>query len=208
MPTASVLLVDDDTFTRTALMGALAGVGYQVQSLAAAAQALSFSQTNRIDVAILDLDLGPGPTGIDLAHLLRRNNPNLGLIFLTSYSDPRLLTSTDIELPIGARYLMKSKLSELGSLITLIDQTVAYPLKTSHKAPDAEVKLNRNQIQILRLVAAGWSTNQIAENLNLSVKSVEATISRINRNLGISDTDQNKRVKLAKMYYQLIGKLQ
>lgn len=208
MPTASVLLVDDDTFTRTALMGALAGVGYQVQSLAAAAQALSFSQTNRIDVAILDLDLGPGPTGIDLAHLLRRINSNLGLIFLTSYSDPRLLTSTDIELPIGARYLMKSKLSELGSLITLIDQTVAYPLKTSHKAPDAEVKLNRNQIQILRLVAAGWSTNQIAENLNLSVKSVEATISRINRNLGISDTDQNKRVKLAKMYYQLIGKLQ
>jgi len=208
MPTASVLLVDDDTFTRTALAGALSGAGYQVHPIATAAQALSFSQTNPIDIALLDLDLGPGPNGIDLAYLLRRTNSNLGLIFLTSYSDPRLLTSADIELPVGSRYLMKSKLSELALLITLIYQTTAYPLRTSHKAPVAEVKLNRNQIEVLKLVATGCSTNQIAESLNLSVKSVEAAISRINHNLGISDTDQNKRVKLANMYYQLIGKLQ
>ena len=207
MPSASVLLVDDDTFTRTTLAAALSGAGYRVHPIAAAAPAVNFAQTNLIDVAILDLDLGPGPTGIDLAHLLRRISANLGLIFLTSYSDPRLLSTAELELPIGARYLLKSKLTELTSLITLIDQTIAYPLKTSHKAPVVDVKLNRNQIQILKLVAAGFSSNQIAENLNLSVKSVEAAISRINSNLGISDTDQNKRVQLAKMYYQLIGKL-
>lgn len=207
MPSASVLLVDDDTFTRTTLSAALSGAGYRVHPIGAAAPAVSFAQANLIDVAILDLDLGPGPTGIDLAHLLRRISGNLGLIFLTSYSDPRLLTTAELELPIGARYLLKSKLTELTSLITLIDQTIAYPLKTSHKAPVVDIKLNRNQIQILKLVAAGFSSNQIAENLNLSVKSVEAAISRINSNLGISDTDQNKRVQLAKIYYQLIGKL-
>ncbi len=207
MPSASVLLVDDDTFTRTTLAAALSGAGYRVHPFAAAAPAVNFAQANLIDVAILDLDLGPGPTGIDLAHLLRRISANLGLIFLTSYSDPRLLTTAELELPIGARYLLKSKLTELTSLITLIDQTITYPLKTSHKAPVVDVKLNRNQIQILKLVAAGFSSNQSAENLNLSVKSVEAAISRINSNLGISDTDQNKRVQLAKIYYQLIGKL-
>lgn len=207
MPTASVLLVDDDTFTRTTLAAALSGVGYRVHPIGTAAQAMSVAQLNLIDVAVLDLDLGPGPTGIDLAHLLRRANSKMGLIFLTSYSDPRLLTSAELELPVGARYLLKSKLTELHSLVTLIDQTVAFPLKTSHRAPVADVKLNRNQIQILKLVAAGFSSSQIAENLNLSIKSVEAAISRINTNLGISDTDQNKRVQLAKMYYQLIGKL-
>ncbi len=207
MPTASVLLVDDDTFTRTTLAAALSGVGYRVHPFGTAAQAMGVAQLNLIDVAVLDLDLGPGPTGIDLAHLLRRANSKMGLIFLTSYSDPRLLTSAELELPVGARYLLKSKLTELHSLITLIDQTVAFPLKTSHRAPVADVKLNRNQIQILKLVAAGFSSSQIAENLNLSIKSVEAAISRINTNLGISDTDQNKRVQLAKIYYQLIGKL-
>ena len=72
MDLASVLLVDDDLFTRTALSAALSTRGINV--LAAtdnAADALKNLNELNPEVAIVDLDLGPGPSGIDICHALR-----------------------------------------------------------------------------------------------------------------------------------------
>jgi CheY-like chemotaxis protein len=85
MELASVLLVDDDLFTRTALSAALSSRGIKVVvSTDNAAEALENLKHFEPDVAIVDLDLGPGPSGIDICHALRSQKSNLGLILLTT----------------------------------------------------------------------------------------------------------------------------
>ena len=204
---ASVLLLDDDAFTRTTLSSVITNLGYRVDAFGQASPAVESSRNHRFDLALLDIDLGPGPNGIDVGFVLRRINPNIGLIFLTSYSDPRFVASDNSDLPAGSRYLIKSKLNDMSVLEKLIEQTIQTPLKTSRRIPRSDVKLTKNQLRILELVASGKSTHEIAETLKVSEKSVEAIISRINANLGISDTNLNKRVKLTNFYYRLIGKL-
>jgi FixJ family two-component response regulator len=202
-----LLLVDDDTFARTALSGALSGLGYHIAAFPNAAEAVEFANSNHPQVALLDLDLGFGPSGIDLSFVLRKRQPRIGIVFLTSYSDPRLLTIGNVELPKGARYFVKSELRDLGTLDLLIKQAESQPLKTSRKVPRVEKKLTATQIQILRMISNGSSTNQIASELGISTKSVEAVISRLNNNFGNERTQVNKRVNLVNLYYRLIGKL-
>lgn len=208
VPNLKLLIVDDDNFSRSTVTGALSMMGYQVIAAAAANQAITDLAESSLDVAILDLDLGTGPTGIDLAFILRKKQPNLGLVFLTSYSDPKFLNARYSELPAGARYLTKSNLTNLTQLVILINQAHASPLKTSSKAPKSEYRLSGNQVEILKLIADGNTTNQIAEQLMITPKAVEGVISRINSNLGLTHLDtNNRRVQLVRAYYKLIGKL-
>ena len=208
VPNLKLLIVDDDNFSRSTVTGALSMMGYQVVAAAAANQAISDLAESSLDVAILDLDLGTGPTGIDLAFILRKKHPNLGLVFLTSYSDPKFLNARYSELPTGARYLTKSNLTNLTQLVILINQAHASPLKTSSKVPKSEYRLSGNQVEILKLIADGKTTNQIAEQLMITPKAVEGVISRINSNLGLTHLDtNNRRVQLVRAYYKLIGKL-
>lgn len=208
MSLAKLLIVEDDNFARATLAGGLAALGYQILAATGSAnQALAAMDEQEPDVALLDLDLGPGPSGLDLAVLLRKRNPTIGIIFLTSYSDPRFLADGFDQLPAGARYLTKSALTNLATLTSLINQTKAFPLKTNQKTPRAETKLTQKQLTILKLLAEGKTTNQIAEKLEISVKAVEGIISRLNSNLGLTESgSENRRVQLVRAYYRLIGK--
>lgn len=209
MSLPKLLIVEDDNFARATLTGGLSALGYPiVLATGAANQALASLTDQEADVAVLDLDLGPGPSGLDLATMLRKRKPTIGIIFLTSYSDPRFLASGFDQLPVGARYLTKSTLTNIGVLTNLINQTFAYPLKTSQKPPKVQPKLSEKQLTILKLLAEGKTTSQIAEKLEISVKAVEGIISRLNQNLGLAELgNENRRVQLVRAYYRLIGKL-
>ncbi|NBO09918.1 MAG: response regulator, partial [Actinobacteria bacterium] len=83
-----ILVLEDDPFTRSTLTGALEHEGVEVGlSTGSAREALEFAKKHAIDAALLDLDLGAGPTGIDVAHALRRHLPHLGLVLLSSFAD-------------------------------------------------------------------------------------------------------------------------
>jgi DNA-binding NarL/FixJ family response regulator len=74
--------------------------------------------------------------------------------------------------------------------------------------PKSEFHLSENQIEVLKLIAEGKTTNQIAEELTITPKAVEGVISRINSNLGLINSEsKNPRVQLVRTYYKLIGKL-
>ena len=67
------MLIEDDPFIRTALSAGLSAYGITTEGAFSGAQpAVDLLKERDIDVAILDLDLGPGPTGIDIAYSLRR----------------------------------------------------------------------------------------------------------------------------------------
>ena len=209
MVLASVLLIDDDLFTRTALSTALSSRGINVvASTDTAAVALEHLKNLNPDVAIVDLDLGPGPSGIDICHALRSQKPNLGLILLTSYTDPRIHDPSNSQLPKGCRFISKSELSDFKVLIEEIIIARNKPLSPTKLRTVNDHKLTDIQLEVLISVAQGLSSSEIAANRGVSVKAIEAIISKTHAALGISKSKStNLRVQLARTYFQLTGKM-
>jgi DNA-binding NarL/FixJ family response regulator len=209
MVLASVLLIDDDLFTRTALSTALSSRGINVvASTDTAAVALEHLKNLNPDVAIVDLDLGPGPSGIDICHALRSQKPNLGLILLTSYTDPRIHDPSNSQLPKGCRFISKSELSDFKVLIEEIIIARNKPLSPTKLRTVNDHKLTDIQLEVLISVAQGLSSSEIASNRGVSVKAIEAIISKTHAALGIRKSKStNLRVQLARTYFQLTGKM-
>lgn len=209
MASASVLLIEDEQFTRLALAGALAPLGIEVvASGATAAVALEAQHKHSIDVAVLDLDLGPGPTGVDIARALRTHNRTIGIVFLTSYSDPRLAGIDRNLIPVGSRFLTKSRLGNLDELRLAILQAKQQPLRSSPvRQSPTDVTLTQHQIDIARAVAAGQSNAQIAQQRGITEKAVENTLSRIYEVLQIQRTaGANPRIQLSRALASMAGK--
>lgn len=207
MSLASLIVVEDDVLTRAALTTSLEFAGFTVAaSVSSAADALAASQQSKAEVALLDLDLGPGPTGIDIAIALRRENPRIGIVFLTSFLDPRFSRAESTSLPKGSRYITKQDLGGLSKVASTLLQAKFQPLTPSSEGPKAS-PLSDQQISVLKLVASGLSNSEIAKKLSVSEKAVEHLITRTAKTLGISrEGNLNLRVQLMRHFAQLIGK--
>lgn len=204
------LIVDDDEFTRFLLVRALASFGYE-DSVACegASSALATAATYLPHVAILDLDLGPGPTGIDLAHALRRKQPDIAIILLTSFEDPRLLGGP-AALPAGCIYLTKRAVGNEEVLPRAMEAVLASPCADSNARVSAgmtkPLALSDNQVDIMRLVAEGHSNAEIGRRLHLTERGVAKAVSRLVKQLGIeAGTDGNVRVLITQAYFQYSG---
>jgi DNA-binding NarL/FixJ family response regulator len=208
MKQGRILIVEDDPFVQMTLAKALESANFDIVArVATATEAIHIAKSEQIDVAILDLDLGPGATGIDVAHALRKNNRNVGLILLTSYTDPRISDPNSRALPIGTIFLTKSRLTQIQELITAILQAKVWPLDSKRSAMPERSHLTQVQIDVLRLLAEGATTSEIALQQGVSQKAVEATITRLHNLLGLSKNNKlNPRVQLVRAYFALSGK--
>jgi DNA-binding NarL/FixJ family response regulator len=208
MELASVLLIDDDLFTRTALSAALSARGINVLAVTnTAADALEKLKTLDPEVAIVDLDLGPGPSGIDICHALRAFKPNLGLILLTSYTDPRIHDPSNSQLPKGCRFISKSELDDFKVLLEEIIIARNKPFAAPKPRKASDHKLTDVQLEVLIAVAQGLSSTEIAASRGVSIKAIEGIIAKTHSALGISKSKSiNQRVQLARAYFQLTGK--
>ena len=208
MSLAKVLLVEDDPFIRATLSALISQKGFTVVGVVDTAdEALLAQKIHHPDVLLADLDLGPGPNGIDIASALRLNNPNLGIIILTTFSDPRLADSRNLELPTGTMYFTKSKINDVSILLTAILQVKHLPLSHNRKKKSESISLTEPQIEILRLVSEGQTTASIAEQRNVTEKSVEAMLARIHSTLELPKSKNlNPRVQLTRAFFALSGK--
>ena len=198
-----VLVVDDDHFARTAISAALTGQGFDVRSTASGVVESMDVDLTEIDVAVLDLDLGEGPNGIDLAHALRRRQPNVGIVILTSFSDTRLLASSVRDLPPNSSYVVKQSMRDIGILVEAVKATGR---QDTVPATVPRVPLSDAQIETLRLVAYGLSNSEIARVRVVSKKAVEQAIRRATIALNIDVNDEsNQRVSLARAFFSLTG---
>lgn len=205
----SVLVVDDDKFVRTALESTLSNSGFEISgSVSTAKEALAINGTNSVDVALLDLDLGIGPTGFDLAHALRKFAPKIGIVFLTSYQDPRFASISGIGAPKGSRYLVKSEIENVAQIISTILQTKHRPFNENVNHINRFEKLTDLQIEVWREVSEGLSSSEIAARRNISEKAVEAILARIYTFLEIKkEKSTNPRILLANSFKKFSGKI-
>lgn len=210
-----VMVVEDEEFTRTLIVNALQSEDFDVVlESASATYALKTATRMKIDAAVLDLNLGRGPTGLDLALGLRRNIPNVGIVFLTSYKDPRLLGANANMVPFGSIYLQKSMISDITRIRRGIERSIENG-KAAHTKANVSIKsmgtnsyLTDVQIGIVKMVAEGYSNQEIATARQVTEKSIEQTLSRILKKTNIEiDDKKNRRIELALYYLRQTGAL-
>lgn len=205
-----MILVEDDPFTRATLGDALALHGFDVRArVGTAFDAIEAQQIHNPQVALLDLDLGVGASGIDVAIALRERDPRIGIVFLTTYKDPRLVNSNIPHLPDGAIYLNKLDINSTAKIANQIALAIVKPvekrsLQWVRSGPLSS--MSAMQIEILKDIAAGLSTAEIARARGVTEQAIDKTIKRISKNLGIpKSSDSNMRVQIVRAYFENRG---
>jgi len=207
-----LLIVENDKLLLTMMSNALHSYGYGIVGTAIDANtALEYANKIKPDAAVLDIALGSGPSGIDLANKLRTLYPKMGIIFCTSFRDPRFAKATTRLLSTCA-YLPKQSVTKLDHLVQKIDESLSLAKNTDPSLknglpPLAYSHLSTNDISLLELISQGLSNKQIAHEKNITTKSCENAISRLAKKLKIPNTPEtNQRVLLTKEYRKFAGK--
>ncbi len=200
----AVIIVEDDSFTRSTLSAALQRYGVRViAAVGTSREALALDDVPA--AALLDLDLGAGPNGIDLAIALRERRPDIALVLLTTYDDPRFKAANLPALPRGMRFLRKPGITDVRDIIDTLKDAVTAPFAS---AKDSAHPLSASMIETLRMVAEGLSTPEIARQRGVSDKAVEATITRLCDHFGLERMPtHHQRVRLAAEYFTLTGQV-
>lgn len=200
-----VLLVDDDDFTRMTLRAVLASLEYDVIGDAAnVVSAMDLARAERPDLAVIDLDLGEGPTGIDLAHGLRALLPAIGLVMLSSYADPRLIGRRTRPLPNGTQYLSKQSVGDASVLRAALHTSLD---RDGTGVPAEGTALTDAQIEMMRLIATGYSNAEIAKRMWITEDGVNRAVTRLVKQLGLQVAkERNTRVLISRAYADLAGR--
>jgi len=149
------------------------------------------------DVAILDVSM-PGGDGFVTARKVLETSPNLPIVFLSMHSDPKYLEQAAL---VGAKaYLSKrAPANELVAAINAVregETLLAAPDAVSGQSA-ARNDLTARQREVLRLIAMGCSAKDIANQLNISVRTAEFHRAAIMQRLGLHSTAQMTRYALA-----------
>lgn len=204
----NLLHLEDSDLLRFSLSNIFNEIGLRsVVSASSATEAVESAKNQQFDIAVLDINLGDGPTGIDVATILRDINPRIGILFLTSYSDIRLSSADMSKVPQNARYLVKSDVADQNILESALESTYFATREDQGNSEitfQSQTKLTDTQIELLKLLASGYSNIEIAKRRHTELKSTENAISRLAKLFNIpSATESNQRVLLARKYFQL-----
>ena len=114
---------------------------------------------------------------------------------------------SNLKIPIGSMYFTKSQVQDVSVLITAILRAKNQPLTPVRRMEPEKNPLSNQQIDILRRVSMGESSTLIAKELQISVKSVEAHLSKIHKVLGLERrSDVSPRIQLTRAFFALTGK--
>ena len=187
-----VLLVDDHPVVRAGLRAVLEGLP-DIAVVAEARDALSAQQRSRhddIDVVVMDIQMGPGPTGIDATRAIRAAGGPPVLI-LTTYD-----TQSDIlsALEAGATgYLLKDAPEETlrqAVLDAAANRPVLSPQVTAQlvmRTTKPASALSPREIEILELAATGASNRSMAKQLFISEATVKTHLVHVYNKLNVDN---------------------
>lgn len=202
------LVVEDDGLTRTSVAAALRLQGINVVGEAdSASTALKIAREMNPDVAVLDLDLGSGPNGADIAIALRRLNLAIGIVVLTTYDSPRLLSTEAPELPLRTVFLRKRDVQSVDDILVAVNQAMEPRNRAVVHTPGVADDFTDSQLHIMRAVADGLTNGEIARRRGVSERAVEQMMRRIAQKLELpgEQSSFNQRVQITRAYLEMTG---
>jgi DNA-binding NarL/FixJ family response regulator len=206
----TIVVVENESLLRDLIARSLETAGFHVSTAANAADAKRAVKAADPDVCVVDIELGPGPNGFDLADYLGREVPDVGVVFLTNLPDPRFANRDAKTVTQNQAYLRKSQLVDSKELVEAVN-AVLKEVDVHNFRHDKDMErplaaLSRRQISVLKLVAEGHSNNQIAEQRGTTVRAVEGMVSRIFQALGVEAQGLgNARVEATRLYLSAAG---
>jgi DNA-binding NarL/FixJ family response regulator len=205
-----VLVVEDEPLVKALLTSLLEADGFQVKSAANAAEARAVAKDFEPKVAILDIELGDGPSGIDLSQILRLQFPQIGLVFLTHIPEPRVVGVENRNIPKNAAYLRKDRMADTGVLKAAIEAAsrdrVSKQFRDDKTIQHQLTNVSRSQLDVLRMVAMGLSNHEIAAQRGTTVRAVEHLVKRAFTAAGVdADAPGNARVVAARQFITVAG---
>jgi DNA-binding NarL/FixJ family response regulator len=196
MPLRVVVMADEQRMMRDALRALLEREGFDVIGEAwVGLEATQMAHELRPDVTVLDLVM-PIRTGLDAARFMADASPATKFVLLTRIAEEHYVVEA---LRAGIRgYVLKTQ--PASDLVHAIQEVAAGALYVSPGISEIAVRAWRDQArlardpltrrgqQVLRLVAEGKTTKEIAQVLGLSVKTAESHRTRIMERLEIHHT--------------------
>lgn len=210
MGPVKILVVDDEVIIGSLIATSLSTRGYEIKYVQSAAEARTAAERFNPEVFILDIELGKGANGIDLAHVLEKTNPKASILFLTNVPEPRVVGLDNRSIPKSAGYLHKKNLTDIGQLIYAIE-TLRRKGSTKSIRDDRNKKhefanVSASQLEVLHLIALGLSNSEIAEQRGTTIRAVENLIKRACDAAGITaDAGSNLRVNAARKFIKVAG---
>ena len=213
-----VVIADDEALLREGLARLLEDAGFEVVGRCGDADALlHMVDVRRPDVAIVDIRMPPnlGDDGLLAAQEIRRRHPDMGVLVLSHYLDSRYAARLLEEVPEGAGYLLKDRISEVAVVADalrrinngecVIDPTIVSRLLKRPREQGPLDELTEREREVLGLMAEGRSNGAICQTLFLSPKTVEANVRQIFRKLGLQQSPDDHRRVLAVLAYLRAG---
>ena len=207
----SVVLADDSGIFREGLRLLLEAAGVVVLGAVGDVPALVAAVgTHRPDVAVVDVRMPPLHTdeGIRAALELKRSQPDTAVLVLSTYVEPRWVTTLVDAIPAGIGYLLKDRVDDVAGLVDALhrvagggialDPEVVATLLAARRHTLPLERLTDRERDVLALIAEGRSNAGIAQALFLSVKTVEGHVASVFRALDLQEAGaENRRVKAA-----------
>ena len=211
------MLADDHTLFRQGVKTLLAAetdmevVGEAADGNSAAEKAAEL----RPDVILMDIGM-PGPSSFEMARQIKRNRPETRVLFLTMYDDEDYLVES-MEVGASGYVLKDSPAPQLVAAVRDVFRGGSYlsprmlsqlvddfrsRVKTTDRLPRFATLTPREK-EVLKMLAEGNSVKEVACQLNLSVKTVEAHKFNLMRKLDIHNKAQLVQYAIQKKVIKL-----
>lgn len=159
----------------------------------------------RPDIVLMDIRMPPTETdeGIRAAAVIRKRFPQMGILILSTYAESTYAAAVLAISDHAIGYLLKDRVTDVRALLDAVQRiaagecvidpdVVASLLDQPPRRNDLE-RLTERERNVLRLMAEGRSNASIAQNLSLTVRTIEAYTAAIFSKLDLAEDSQTNR---------------
>ncbi len=193
-----VFIIDDDAAIRDSLSWLVESVGLRVKTFANADKFLEVYDPSLLGCIVLDVRM-PGMSGLDLQEELIRRASDLPVLIITGYGDVQGAVRA---LKAGAADYLQKPVSDQTLLDRIQDCLRANVRERKRRADQEDIvsrmaSLTPRQRQVMDLVVDGRSNKEIAQCLDISVKTVESHRGHVMQKMGVSAIADLARLTLS-----------
>ena len=192
-----VYVVDDDEAVRDSLQWLLEGKDYRVRCFESAEAFLARYDPREVACLIADIRMH-GMTGLELQDKLIERHSPLPIVFITGHGDVPMAVDT---MKKGALDFIQKPFDE-SALVSVVERMLEHArtaFTDQQQAATREAllaKLTGRESQVLERIVAGRLNKQIADDLGISIKTVEAHRANIMEKMGANTVADLLKVAL------------